>query len=92
MTKRKKECFETFQQLFQLFVLLTLLDSEGLTHVGPFKEILQLRQKYLKLFQRKLNALGCSYIDYACFRRTLNKVRVYATLVKIFKKLFSLRQ
>ena len=72
------------EQLFQLFVLLTLLDSEGLYEVGPFTEILELRQIYLKLFQRKLTAIGCSYIDYACFRRALNKVRLYANLLEKF--------
>jgi len=70
--------------LFQLFVLLTLLDAEGLYHVGQFAEILKLRQMYLKLFQRKLNAMGCSYTDYACFRRTLSKVRKYAALLETF--------
>ena len=70
--------------LFQIFVVLTLLDSEGLYHVGPFTAILKMRQMYLKLFQRKLNALGCSFIDYACFRKTLKKVKLFAQLLENF--------
>jgi hypothetical protein len=72
------------EHLFQLFVLLTLLDSDGLYDVGPFTDILKLRQIYLKIFQRKLSAVGCSYIDYASFRRALNKVRLYASLLEKF--------
>ena len=71
-------------QLFQLFVLLTLLDTEGLYHVGRFTEVLKLRQMYLRLFQRKLNSMGCSYTDYACFRRTLSNVRKFAALLDTF--------
>jgi len=71
-------------QLFQLCVLLTLLDSEGLDGAGPFTEIVRIRQIYLKLFQRKLKASGCSYLDYASFRRTLTKVRTFATLLENF--------
>ena len=71
-------------QLFQLFVLLTILDSEGLDGVGPFTEVVRVRQIYLKLFQRKLNASGCSYLDYASFRRALTKVRSFATLLENF--------
>ena len=71
-------------QLFQLCVLLTILDSEGLDGVGPFTDIVRIRQIYLKLFQRKLKASGCSFLDYASFRRTLTKVRTYATLLENF--------
>ena len=70
--------------LFQIFVVLTLLDSEGLYHVGPFTAILNLRQMYLRLFHRKLNAIGCSFVDYACFRRTLKKVKLFAALLENF--------
>jgi hypothetical protein len=70
--------------LFHIFVVLTLIDCEGLYHVGPFTAILKMRQAYLKLFQRKLNAIGCSFIDYACFRKTLKKVKLFAQLLEHF--------
>jgi hypothetical protein len=47
-------------------------------------EILRLRQIYLKLFQRKLHAVGCTYTDYAVFRATLSKVRTFSTLLENF--------
>jgi hypothetical protein len=41
-----------------------------------------MRQIYLKLFQRKLIAAGCSFIDYASFKRTLKRVRIFAAILE----------
>jgi hypothetical protein len=49
-----------------------------------FSGILQLRQHYLRVFQRKLAAIGCSLTSYSEFRRTLKKVRIFANLLQTF--------
>ena len=71
-------------QIYQLFFLLTLLDLEGLPESKSFSDILQLRQDYLRVFQRKLASVGCSLIDYVHFRATLKKVRTFARLMENF--------
>ena len=70
--------------LFQLLTILTLLDTEGLSSTEGFAEIVRIRQVYLKLFQRKLKAIGGSYIDYAHFRGILYKIKILSFLVKKF--------
>ena len=70
--------------IYKLFTILTLLDTDGLDHSPLYSEVLKLRSIYLKLFQRKLNAVGCSFVDYATFRETLQKVRILATLMETF--------
>ena len=70
--------------IYQLFVLLTLLDVEGLGDSSSFSGILKLRQIYLKFFQRKLLSVGCSFVDYAHFKRTLKKVKIVANLMENF--------
>jgi hypothetical protein len=47
-------------------------------------EVLKMRQTYLKFFQRKLAAAGCTFMDYAHFRRTLKKVKIVANLMENF--------
>ena len=71
-------------QINQLFFLLTLLDLDELPESQTFSDILQLRQDYLRVFQRKLASAGCSLIDYVHFRATLKKVRVFARLMENF--------
>ena len=70
--------------IYQLFTILSLLDTDGLPFASSFTEVLKIRQIYLRLFQRKLNAVGCSFVDYATFRRTLQKVRVFSTMMETF--------
>ena len=70
--------------IYQIITILSLLDTEGLDHSPLFGEVLKLRSIYLKLFQRKLNAVGCSFVDYATFRETLQKVRILANLMETF--------
>ena len=71
-------------QVYQLFVLLTLLDVDDLGESASFIDILKMRQTYLKIFQRKLASVGCSFIDYAHFRRALKKVKIMANLMENF--------
>ena len=71
-------------QTYQLFTILSLLDTDGLPYSSSMTGVLKMRQIYLKLFQRKLHAVGCSFIDYASFRKTLQKVRIFATLMETF--------
>ena len=54
--------------------LVTLLDTEGMPNAQAYTGILKMRQIYLKLYQRKLMAAGCSYVDYARFQKTLQKI------------------
>jgi hypothetical protein len=75
-------CFN--ERIFQLFTLLTMLDTDGLPHSPYFGRILRMRQIYLKFIQRKMMALGCSFGDYAHFRRTLQKVKIFANLLEHF--------
>jgi hypothetical protein len=71
-------------QVFQLFTLLTLLDTEGLPESPQLMEVMKTRQTYLKFFQRKLASAGCTFVDYAHFRRTLKKVKIFASLMENF--------
>jgi len=71
-------------QIYQLFVLLTLLDVDGISDSKNFSEIFELRQHYLRIFQRKLSSIGCSFHDYAELRRTLKKVRVFSRMMEAF--------
>jgi hypothetical protein len=70
--------------VFQLFILLTLLDTDGLPYSASLDEIIALRQTYLNFFQRKLKAAGCSFPDYASFRKALNKVKLFSVLMDMF--------
>lgn len=70
--------------LYQLFVLLTLLDVDGMPESKNFSQIFELRQHYLRIFQRKLTSIGCSFHDYAELRRTLKKVRVFSRMMEAF--------
>ena len=72
----------TNDQLFQLFIILSLLDTEGLPKTGSFCQVFRMRQIYLKLFQRKLIAAGCSYIDYASLKKTLKRIRNFADILE----------
>jgi hypothetical protein len=65
--------------------LVTLLDTDELkSDVSAFGEILKMRQHYLKLFQRKLYAAKCTYIDYAQFRNVVEKIKIFAKLMELF--------
>jgi hypothetical protein len=70
--------------IYQLFTILSLLDTDGLPLSSTFNEVLKIRQIYLRLFQRKLNAVGCSFVDYSSFRRALQKVRVFSAMMETF--------
>ena len=70
--------------LFQLLTILTLLDTEGLPSTDGFAEIVRIRQVYLKLFQRKLKAVGGSFIDYSHFRSILHKIKTFSLLISKF--------
>jgi hypothetical protein len=71
-------------QIYQLFVLVILLDTDGLSNHKSYAGIMRTRQIYLKLFQRKLNAAGCSYVDYSEFQKTLRKLRILGNFLKLF--------
>lgn len=71
-------------QIFQLFTLVTLLDTEGLSMSKSFSGILQMRQIYLKLFQRKLKTTESSCIDYAKFHKTLQKIKIYSRFMESY--------
>ena len=75
-------CFN--ERIFQLFILLTMLDTDGLPHSPYFGRILRMRQIYLKFIQRKMMGVGFSFGDYAHFRRTLQKVKIFANLLENF--------
>ena len=70
--------------IFQLLTILTLLDTEGLSRTEGFSEIVRIRQAYLKLFQRKLKAIGGSFIDYAHFRGILNQIKTFSLFIRRF--------
>lgn len=73
--------------MYYLMTVLTLLDVSGLPSSSTFAGILRTRQLYLKFFQRKLKAAECSFVDYATFRRTLEKVKA---LTDLLESLFAL--
>ena len=70
--------------IFQLFALLIMLDTDGLPYTPFLSKILTLRQIYLKFIQRKMTSAGYSFGDYAHFRRTLQKVKMFANLLENF--------
>lgn len=71
----------TNDQMYHLMTVLTLLDFTDLNVSSSFRGILRTRQLYLNLFQRKLRAAECSYVDYLSFRKTLDKVRILTDLM-----------
>ena len=71
-------------QVFQLFTLVALLDVDELPMSESLSGIVKMRQIYLRLFQRKLMAAGCSYMDLAQFQKTLQKVKIYARFMESF--------
>ncbi len=71
-------------QIYQLFALVSLLDTEGLPNPKAYAGVMKMRQIYLRLFQRKLNAAGCSYIDYSGFQKTLKKLKILGNVLKNF--------
>ena len=71
-------------QIYLLFALVTLLDTEGMPNAQAYSGILKMRQIYLKLYQRKLVAAGCSYVDYARFQKTLQKIKILASFLENF--------
>jgi hypothetical protein len=75
-------CFN--DQTYQLLVLLTLLDVDGLPQSGSYHNIIKIRNIYLKFLQRKLHAANCSYIDFAKFKTILQKVKILANLMESF--------
>jgi hypothetical protein len=71
----------TNDKMYFLMTVLTLLDFTDMKVSPSFRGILRTRQLYLNLFQRKLRAAECSFIDYSSFRRTLDRVRVLTDLM-----------
>ena len=71
-------------RIYQLFILLILLDTDGLPYSPLFSKIFKMRQIYLKFVQRKMSSAGYSFCDYAHFRRTLQKAKMFATLLENF--------
>ena len=69
-------------QLFQLFFVIALLDTEGLPNSVSFSQITKMRHTYMQLFQRKMMAAGCSYVDYAKFRNTMRKAKIVASILE----------
>ena len=70
-------------QIYQLITFLTLLDTEGLPYSPAFEGIMRVRQIYLKFYQRKLKAAGCTLLDYSSFKATLKKVKLLTDLMDI---------
>ena len=64
--------------------LVALLDVDELPMSESLTGIVKMRQIYLRLFQRKLMAAGCSYMDLAQFQKTLQKVKIYARFMESF--------
>ena len=69
-------------QLYQLFFVVALLDTEGLPNTLSFSRMAKVRHTYLKLFQRKMMAAGCSFIDYAKFRNAMRKAKIVAAILE----------
>ena len=68
--------------LYQLLLLITILDTEGLIDKNPrYEEIQKLRQAYLKLLQRKLYAAQCTTLEYHQFEMILQVVKIIATFL-----------
>lgn len=72
------------EQTFQLLILLTLLDADGLPNASSYSRILKARDTYLKVYQRKLYAMNFSFIDYAKFRATLNNIKLVTNMIEIY--------
>ena len=83
-TIREIKDLVTNNQVFQLFTLVALLDVDELPMSESLSGIVKMRQIYLRLFQRKLIAAGCSYMDLAQFHRTLQRVKIYARFMESF--------
>ena len=75
-------CFN--DQTYQLFVLLTLLDTENLPNLPHFDGIRETRNTYMKLLQKKLIAAHCSDIDFSNFCKTVNKVKIMSAIMDDF--------
>jgi hypothetical protein len=71
-------------ETFQLLVLLSLFDTDGLPAMPAFQSIFDIQNIYLKLFQRKFQAVQASPTDYSKFRVALNKVKILANLVDTY--------
>jgi len=73
------------EQLFQLMMLVVLLDTDeiasGETSLGG---LVKVRQYYLKLFQRKLYSARCSFIEYAEFQTIIKKLRIFSKMLELF--------
>ena len=71
-------------QTFQLLVFLSLFDTDGLPDTEDFRSVFEIRKTYLKLFERKLQAASCSFVDYSKFRTALNKVKMLSNLIETY--------
>jgi len=73
------------ERLFQLFLLLVLLNPEGLElDPNALTYLLKIRQYYLALFQRKLNSVKSPAMKYSSFAETTVKLRVFGKLLELF--------
>ena len=73
-------CFN--DQMYHLITVLSLIDTEDLPYSPALRELMKLRQIYLKFYQRKLTAAECSFADYAGFRATLKKVKILSDFME----------
>ncbi len=71
-------------ETFQLLILLSLFDTDGLPTTPAFQSIFDIQNIYLKLFQRKFQAVQASHTDYSKFRVALNKVKILANLMDTY--------
>lgn len=70
-------------QLFQIMMLVVLLDFD-LSDSGVMQELVKVRQHYLKLFQRKLFSVKCSFIEYSHFHKAVKKLKIFAKMLELF--------
>jgi hypothetical protein len=66
---------------------VSLFDIDGLrSSDAAFAGILKTRQIYLRLFQRKLQAAGCPFVDFSKFQKLLQKLKIFATFLDNFNE------
>ena len=84
-------------ELYQILLLISLLDLEGLVgaqeplggqyqgHGGLFAKVVNLRQTYLRLFQRKYcKASDNTVIDYTTFNEAAKAIKAVAKFLEFF--------
>lgn len=75
------------EQLFQLMMLVVLLDTDDISSgTSSLSGLVKVRQYYLKLFQRKLYSARCSFIEYSQFQMIVKKLRIFSKMLELFLK------